>query len=201
MSRQRRNTIVALTVVLAAAIVLFDLLSHREKAGFITRAADANTADFAKYHGRVFTVVNVVDGDTLDINIPDGQYDTTRIRLWGVDTPETKRSPGGEMYFGPEASAFATELALGKNVTVWLDKGNSNTRGKYGRLLAYVQLPDSNYLNELLLIEGYAYADWRFKHSFYYKYKRLESAARSLKKGLWLNVTEDQMPGWRRQRQ
>ena len=45
--------------------------------------------DLQKYHEKIFTVVNVMDGDTIDIDIPDGKYDRTRIRLWGVDTPET----------------------------------------------------------------------------------------------------------------
>jgi endonuclease YncB( thermonuclease family) len=64
-------------------------------------------------------------------------------------------------------------------------------------LLAYVQLPNGKFLNEVLLSEGYAYADWRFYHSLYHKYKRLESATRHQKKGLWLNVTLEQMPEWR----
>jgi micrococcal nuclease len=99
------------------------------------------------------------------------------------------------MFFGKEASDFAAKLALGKQVTVYLDK-DRNSRDKYHRLLAYIQLPDGTYLNEVLLIEGYAYADLRFKHGLYNKYKQLEAAARSQKKGLWLNVTRDQFPQW-----
>jgi micrococcal nuclease len=151
-------------------------------------------ADLETYNGKQFAVVKVVDGDTLDIDIPDANY--TRIRLWGIDTPETKdpRLPG-PMYFGPEASEFATKLAFGKQVTIFLDNERS-TRDKYHRLLAYVQLPDKTFLNEILLSEGFAYADLRFKHSFYNKYKQLESAARSQKKGLWAGVTEGQLPEW-----
>ena len=144
-----------------------------------------------------------MDGDTIDIDIPDGKpilsrverYDHTRIRLWGIDTPETKSEKYGVMYFGPEASAFATKLALGKPVTIYLDEEN-RTRDKYGRLLAYVRLPDGTFLNEVLISEGFAYADLRFKHSLYNKYKQLESSTRSLKKGLWRNVTPDQLPEW-----
>ena len=44
-------------------------------------------ADFQKYHRKTFTVLEVIDGDTLDIDIPDGEHDDTRIRLIGVDTP------------------------------------------------------------------------------------------------------------------
>jgi endonuclease YncB( thermonuclease family) len=47
-----------------------------------------------------------------------------------------------------------------------------------------------------MLTEGYAYADSRFSHSFYNKYRQLQSRARSSKKGLWLKVTPDQLPEW-----
>ncbi|MBN2455397.1 MAG: thermonuclease family protein [Sedimentisphaerales bacterium] len=152
-------------------------------------------SDFERYHDKTFTVVNVVDGDTIDIDAPDGSYQTTRIRFWGVDTPETKNPRTGTMYFGPEAAEFTKKLALGKKIIIYLDE-NNNTRGKYGRLLAYIQLEDRNFLNEVLLKEGFAYADLRFRHSFYNRYKQLEAAARGQKKGLWLNVTRRQLPLW-----
>ena len=79
---------------------------------------------------------------------------------------------------------------------IYLDEGN-RTRGKYGRLLAYVQLPDGRFLNEALVADGYAYADLRFGHSFYHKYQQLEAVARSQKKGLWRKVTRRQLPEWR----
>jgi endonuclease YncB( thermonuclease family) len=150
--------------------------------------------DFEKYHAKVFSVVNVVDGDTIDIDVPDGKYDHTRIRLWGIDTPETKSTKYGVMYFGPEAAEFAAKLALGRQVTVYLE--GRRTRDKYGRLLAYVLLPEGGFLNEVLVAEGFAYADLRFRHSFYYRYKRLESVARSQNKGLWQDVTRAQLPEW-----
>ncbi len=156
----------------------------------------AKTSDFEKYHAKTFTVKNIVDGDTIDIDIPDGQYEHTRVRLWGVDTPETKHPKIGQMHFGPEAAEFTREVTLGKQVTIYLEE--HRTRDKYGRLLAYVQLPDGSFLNEALLSEGFAYADTRFRHSFYYKYKQLESVARGQKKGLWPGVTPEQWPEWRR---
>ena len=153
-----------------------------------------NLLDIEKYHNKTFTIINIVDGDTLDINCPDNEYQHTRIRLLGIDAPETN-SESGIMYFGPEATVFATESSLDKKVDIYLDEGYE-TRGKYDRLLAYVQLSDGSFLNEIILNEGYAYADTRFRHSFYNKYKQLESRARSNKKGLWQNVTPNQFPQW-----
>ncbi len=209
MSRRRRNIVAVICALAVIALSAFDhSCSIRSQTKPAQTAGQQQSSDIQKYDGRQFTVVKVIDGDTLDIDIHDesasgsgGQANShTRIRLWGVDTPETKDTRRGVMYFGPEASEFAAAKALGKQVTIFLDK-ERNTRDKYHRLLAYVQLPDRNYLNEVLLSEGYAYADLRFKHNFYNKYKQLEALARSQKKGLWAGVTEEQMPGWRQKRE
>jgi len=169
--------------------------ARHEKTGPAGSAAQIRPDDLQKYHAKTFTVVNVVDGDTIDIDIPDGRHEHTRIRLWGIDSPETNNPKTGPMYFGHEAAAFVTKIAMGRQVRVYLDKAN-RTRGYYGRLLAYVQLPDNRFLNELLLQQGYAYADLRFRHSLYNKYKQLDSAARSQRKGLWKNVKRNQLPEW-----
>jgi endonuclease YncB( thermonuclease family) len=201
MSRSRRSIITFVCILAAAASVVLD---HSCVSRSINRPAQTaesqNSSDIQKYEGRQFAVVKVVDGDTLDIDIPDANYTHTRIRLWGVDTPETKDPRTGPMYFGKEASDFATKLALGKHVTIYLEK-DRNTRDKYRRLLAYVQLPEGKFLNEELLSEGYAYADTRFKHGLYNKYKQLEALARSQKKGLWAGVTPELMPRWKQQRE
>jgi micrococcal nuclease len=200
-SRRRRNVVAAICTLAAMALCVLDhSCASRAPSRPAQTAESQNSLDFQKYHGRQFSVVKVVDGDTLDIDIPDANYSHTRIRLWGVDTPETKDPRTGPMYFGKEASEFATKLAFGKQVTIFLEK-DRKTRDKYRRLLAYIQLPDGTFLNEVLLGEGYAYADLRFKHGLYNKYKQLESVARSQKKGLWAGVTEEQMPQWRQKRQ
>lgn len=196
MSRRNRSFVIAFVVLLLALVTVLDRTFHSARQRTEPAVANlSNPADIRKYHGRAFMVVKVVDGDTIDINVPDADYAHTRIRLWGIDTPETEKSPDGEMYYGKEASEFTRQLILEKAVTVYLDEGN-RTRGKYGRLLAYVQLSDGRYLNELLLTQGCAYADLRFKHSFYNKYKQLEASARSLNKGLWKEVTREQLPLW-----
>ncbi len=200
MSRRMRN-VAAVIITLTAATLFF--LDHSCVSPTITKSLQSvqpqEITDIAKYHGRQFTVTKVVDGDTLDIDIPDGNYNHTRIRLLGIDTPETKDPRTGPMYFGKEASDFSTQKALGKQVTVFIGK-EKNTRDKYHRLLAYIQLHDGTFLNEVLLSEGYAYAYLPFKHSLFNKYKQLESVARGQKKGLWAGVTPEQMPKWRQKR-
>lgn len=197
MSRQRRSVVLALSVLLIAVLAWLDhtAVGHKLR-HYLKSEGQSSTRDFEKYNDKTFAVVNVVDGDTIDIDVPDGKYEHTRIRLWGIDTPETKKPDTPPAYFGPEAAEFTKKLSYKKKVVIYLDEDNS-TRDKYDRLLAYVKLPDGRFLNEVLLSEGFAYADWRFHHSLYHKYKQLEAAARRQKKGLWANVKPEQMPQWR----
>ncbi len=153
-------------------------------------------SDHARYHQKRFTCVNVVDGDTIDINLPDGKYPSTRIRLWGVDTPETGHSPQGAMFFGDEASAFTRSLVLDKPVRLLL--APDRTRGKYGRLLAYVTLDGGEtMLNEEIIRRGFGYADSRFDHVWKQRFVTIEQRARKQQLGLWQQVTLEQMPAWR----
>jgi micrococcal nuclease len=192
-SRLRRNILsLSALLFLAAAVWLDKSVIHPVVGKRQTETAN----DWDKYNEKIFTVVKVVDGDTIDINIPDANYRTTRIRLLGVDTPETEKSPGGAMYYGKEASEFAAKMALGQNVSVLMDK-LSKPRDKYHRLLAHIRLADGKILNEELISQGFAYADTRFPHSFYEKYIQLEKTAEKQKKGQWKDVKPDQMPQWR----
>ncbi len=153
-SRLQQNLIVLLCLLIAFIFVWLDRTQISRRPSPQTKTeAEVKSDDIERYHGKTFTVIYVVDGDTLDINIPDGQYDHTRIRLWGVDTPETKVPNQHVGYFGPEASEFTTKASLGKKVEIYLDE--KQTRDKYGRLLAYVQLEDGLFLNETLLSEGF----------------------------------------------
>ena len=162
-------------------------------------AAPAQTLarDLARYHGQTFAVTRVVDADTLHIDAPDARAASTKVRLLGIDAPELARDGEPGMHFGREAANYPQRLAQGHKVTLYLDEAGPS-RGYYGRLLAYIEMPDGRFLNELLVSEGYAYADARFPHSYSHRYRQLEASARALKKGLWATITPEQMPSWRR---
>lgn len=173
-----------LTVVLLAACV---------GAVIDRRAQD----DYSRYHNRVFVVARVVDGDTIDIAIADGGSPTTRIRFWGVDTPEVGGMSKPSMYYGPEASAYTTAMLDDGEVRLVLSP--TKTRGLYGRLLAYVYVESTGrMLNEELVATGHAYADWRFPHPLKRRFKEIETKARRQGLGLWSSVTPDLLPPWRR---
>jgi len=149
-------------------------------------------ADFEKYHDKTFPVVKVVDGDTIDVKVPDGKYPHTRIRFWGVDTPETAKQSAAAQHFADQAGEFTSRACLGKEVRLELDE--RQTRGVHGRLLAYVYLPDGRMLNRLLVEKGYAYADPRFDHRLKRRFRRLQKQARKARLGLWKDVTRADLP-------
>ncbi len=193
LSKKQLNGIIIIVILLLAVFVFIDKATKNSPLFFDqTNSAESNY-DKKTFHGKTFEVVYIVDGDTVDINYNDPKFDHTRIRLLGIDTPETFGRR--KMYFGKEASEFASKLCLDKKVTVYLDP-MSPTRDKYGRVLAYLQLPNDEFLNEILIKKGYAYADLRFRHSLYHKYKQLQAIARKQKRGLWKEVKREQLPEW-----
>lgn len=194
MSRRRRNGLFVLCIAILLTVVWLD---RQYGAGLRKEIAQRAKwgVDGWKYHGKTFTVVKIVDGDTLDLAIGDGKFDNTRVRLLGMDSPETKSPKVPAMYYGAEATAFAEQLADGKEVTVIIDTVG-DVRDMYDRLLAYIRLDDGRVLNEELIVNGCAYADLRFRHSQYDRYVRLQQKAMEQKAGLWKNVTTEQLPKW-----
>ena len=78
-------------------------------------------------------VTRVVDGDTIDVTMPDGDQDT--VRYIGIDTPETVKPGTPVQCGGPKAHAVNERLVGGRTVTLRFD---AEHRDVYGRLLAYV---------------------------------------------------------------
>ena len=196
MSRRTRRMVTAGIAIVLCILILID------RKGELSRPSGS---DAARYHERTFRVVRVVDGDTLILDVADVFNDEsqTRVRLWGVDTPEThprsKSTQSEPMYFGPEASKFTKELVLDKQVTVRLEPAEK-TRDIYRRLLAYIYLPDGRMLNEELIRQGYGYADPRFTHMYRRRFLDLQNEAQREQCGLWREVTPDQLPQWYQKR-
>jgi micrococcal nuclease len=102
------------------------------------------------------TVVQVIDGDTIDVRI-GGRAE--RVRLIGIDTPETKRPDAPVECFGPEATAF-TESLLPAGTTVRIERDIVG-RDHFGRLLGYVHLVDdagapTTFVNVEIVRRGFA---------------------------------------------
>jgi micrococcal nuclease len=127
-------------------------------------------------------VVRVVDGDTIDVAVGGTRE---RVRLLGIDTPETVHPYKPVQCYGKQASAKVTALLLGKRVRLEGDRGQGN-RDHYGRLLRYVRMPSGTNLNRYLVATGYAReytygSPYRYQASF----KAAERQARGAGRGLW----------------
>ena len=135
-----------------------------------------------KAERKTYSVIKVVDGDTISVNI-NGNTET--IRLIGINTPETVDPRKPVECFGVEASNRAKELLTGKKVILETDS-TQGERDKYDRLLRYVWLEDGTFFNKIMISDGYAY---EYTYDTPYKYqtefKQAETEARLTKLGLW----------------
>jgi micrococcal nuclease len=122
------------------------------------------------------TVVRIIDGDTI---LLDGEE---RVRLIGIDTPETAHPNRPVECYGREASAFLRKIAQGRGVRLDFDQ---QRKDRYGRTLAYVYLKNGTFVNAAMLREGYAHAYTRFPFRHMEEFRRLEHRAREEGRGLW----------------
>jgi micrococcal nuclease len=123
-------------------------------------------------------VERVVDGDTLVLAGGD------RVRLIGVDTPETHHPTKPVQPFGPEAYEFTRGKVEGKHVQLKFDPGE--TKDRYGRTLAYVYV-EGEFLNELLIRQGLARAltNYPFSSEMKQVFRTAEAQAKAAKRGVW----------------
>lgn len=156
-----------------------------------------------------YRVIRVVDGDTIVVKpidwdcTPTETYDCTygddeKIRLIGVDTPETVDPRKPVQHFGKEASEFTRRLVEGKRVRLKGEYTPTCTplrygmKDHYGRTLAYVYLDDRNFLdrwgtllNGKIIREGYGFAYTKYPFCLKDDFVRLEQEAREAGRGLW----------------
>ncbi len=131
---------------------------------------------------KIAKVINVIDGDTLDVEI-DGK--TERLRLIGIDTPETVDPRKPVQCFGIEASNKAKEVLSNKTVFLESDP-TQGERDKYNRLLRYIFLDDGMNFNKLMISEGYAHEyTYNLPYKYQAEFKQAEKEARENERGLW----------------
>ena len=130
----------------------------------------------------LLNVVKVVDGDTIDVSI-DGK--TERIRLIGINTPETVDPRKPVECFGKEASDEAKLLLGGKKVYLEADV-TQGERDKYNRLLRYIFLEDGTNFNLQMIQDGYAYEDtYEVPYKYQLEFKAAQKSAQENLIGLW----------------
>ena len=127
-------------------------------------------------------VSRVVDGDTIVVDLASG---SEKVRLLGIDTPETKSPTKPVQCFGAEASARTAEL-LPVGTPVRLER-DVEARDAYGRLLAYVyRAADGLFVNRSLVADGYAdLLTYRPNVAHLDELTRAVDEARGRQAGLW----------------
>ncbi len=158
-------------------------------------------------------VVKVIDGDTIVVKVRETTFNKRKtlknlrftVRLVGVDTPESRPNRRAKIQsresdkdlktivqLGKEAKYFTESLLLVRKAgkrkiykTVFLEF-DTQPQDRYGRLLAYVWLPDGKMLNQEIICEGYAYPLTIPPNVKYEKlFRECFREAREKKKGLW----------------
>lgn len=120
----------------------------------------------------------MIDGDTIEIEFYGKRE---KVRLIGVDTPETVDPRKSVQFYGKEASNFSRSQLEGQEVDLEFD---FNPRDKYDRLLAYVWTQDKNFNAELVRL-GYARAYLRFPFRYFKEFEKIGREAEKNKIGMW----------------
>ena len=135
-----------------------------------------------------YKVVDFADGDTISV---DMNGTTERIRLIGVDTPETHDPRKVVQCFGQAASKYTKELIGNNSVRLEADPLSTN-RDRYNRLLRYVYLPDGRLVQAEIIKNGYGFAYVSFPFTKSEEFLSYQTQARDGNKGLWANCDPTQ---------
>lgn len=145
---------------------------------FILTGVTAEQKSTTESNTSYYLVTNIVDGDTIDVNI-NGEI--KRVRLIGIDAPEISEN---ECYNG-ESFEKARELLLNKKVSLEADS-SQNDKDIYNRLLRYIFLEDGTNFNLSMIKEGYA-VEYTYDKPYKYQneFKIAQNSAKTGNKGLW----------------
>jgi micrococcal nuclease len=175
---KRRNSVIiggAAVLIIAGAPIVTSWLSEADPDIVFVEGAPRGPIETG------FRVSRVVDGDTIHVT-RNGQR--TKVRLLGIDTPETVHPSEPVQCFGPESSDFATQQLDGRSVVLEFDP-NQPRQDRFGRTLAYVWV-DGAMFNAAALRDGYAEQYRRDdQHPWAADFAVLETQARDRGLGLW----------------
>ena len=176
------GNIAAMRVVLLLVCLLLVGCSSHGSAAWVPPTAVPPGLPSAPPDAASALVVRVVDGDTVIGRLP-GQSDV-RVRIIGVDTPETVKPDTPVACFGEVASTYAKTLLTGRTVRVAYEP--EDRLDKYGRQLWDIWLPDGRFLAGLLVADGLGRA-YPFAPNLRYAplLHSLQAQAKADHRGLW----------------
>ena len=157
------------------AIIVVAVVSLR----WLLGESDAPTIPERVDEGR-YAVERVVDGDTLIIADP-----RRRVRLQGIDTPETVKEGSPVEQWGPEASAYTEQFVRDAGGQVRLEFGPERL-DRFGRMLAFVW-HEERLLNEELVRAGLAHAKlgYDYRESLKRRLRLAQREAQRQRRGVW----------------
>jgi len=126
-------------------------------------------------------VTAVYDGDTIKVRF--GSKQEKRVRLIGIDAPETTDVREEERFQAFMAKRFTFYYLYRRNVKLSYEEGQ--LEDKYGRLLAYVWTEKQGLFNKFIVSQGFASAFLSFPFRYRSEFADAENEARRLGKGLW----------------
>lgn len=172
MKRREKRLIVSLLVVIVSILMLYR--PQWFEGGSVPAPAKSIQAG-------LYSVNKVDDGDTITVDM-DGVAE--KIRMIGVDTPETQHPSRPVECYGLAASSYTKKLIGANSVRLEADPTNMN-RDRYDRLLRYVYLPDGTLVNAKIIQDGYGFAYTHFPFEKLEQFRGYEQAARDKNLGLW----------------
>ena len=180
-SRRRFPFFTGFAIITITTVLLIVLCIAVWKTGWHARILSA----FKK--SGTYSVSTFYDGDTFGIKM-NGKEE--KIRLIGVDTPETHHPDIAAQCFGEKASAFTKDLVGSQQVRLEADPLSTN-RDRYDRLLRYAYLPDGRLINAEIIKAGYGFAYTSFPFTKINDFKRFQDEAQAAKAGLWTDCRTD----------
>lgn len=129
-----------------------------------------------------YSVLRVVDGDTIVVTKDNKEE---KVRLIGVDTPETVDPRKDVQCFGKESSDYLTKLLTNKKIAMEADTTQDNL-DKYGRSLRYIYLEDKTLVNKAIIEQGYGFEyTYNVPYKYQTEFKDAQKYAETNKLGLW----------------
>ncbi len=132
--------------------------------------------------GALVPVISVIDGDTIAVRI-DGER--VKVRLIGVDTPETRKPNTPVQCFGPQATSKMQSLVQSRSVPLQADPSQGD-RDQYDRSLRHVFTSDGANVAQVLIAGGFGREyTYNSAYAFQGQFRAAQVAAQKAKSGLW----------------
>ncbi|MES2971255.1 MAG: thermonuclease family protein [Patescibacteria group bacterium] len=171
MRKRTRRKLLTLVLSMLIALAGFYTEKHQDQVGRVASSVTTGS----------YRVTEFSDGDTITVDMNGTQE---RIRMIGVDTPETKDPRKAVECFGKAASEYTKQLIGNGPVRLEADSLSTN-RDRYDRLLRYVYTSDNKLVEAEIIKNGYGFAYVSFPFSKLDEFRLYEKEAREQNRGLW----------------